>query len=80
MKTIRRNLGAFALATVIATGLVLMPARAHADQDNSSFCESLRVSIETTRSLPDGPFKGALLAYLESTYKTYCTSGETTGQ
>lgn len=80
MKTIRRSLGAFAFATVIAAGLVLMPARAHADQEQSSFCESLLLQIETTRRLPDSPFKGVLLAYLESTYKTYCATEETIGQ
>lgn len=73
MKTIRRSLGAFTFAAMIAASLVLMPAEAHAGgRKTGDFCGSLAEAITTVQQLPDGPLKDLLLGYLESTYKTYC--------
>lgn len=73
MKTIRRSLGAFTFAAMIAASLVLMPAEAHAgDRKTGDFCGSLAQTIAAVQQLPDSPIKDLLLGYLENAYASYC--------
>ena len=70
MKSIRRSLGAFAVAAVIATSLALTPSEAQAKK--VSFCDALQASIAAVNALPDNPFKEYLLTQLQSAFDTYC--------
>jgi hypothetical protein len=71
MKAIRRSLGAFAVAAVMATTLLaLTPSEAQARKVD--FCDALRASIEAITALPDSPFKDYILAHLNQTLATYC--------
>ena len=74
MKAIRRSLGGFTFAAVIAASLVLMPAEAHA-KGRADFCEALAASIEAVKALPDSPVKDLMLGYLVGTQEAYCSAG-----
>lgn len=83
VRKIRRSLGAFTVAAVIAAGLVLTPSHALATTSTGytsttsnsliAFCLSLDAQIGYIESLSlDGSIKAALLAPLESTRNTFC--------
>lgn len=71
MSKLRRSAAAFLLAAVVATGLVLIPARANAS-DVAEFCSSLAESIKTLESEPFSITREIMLAGLRSTYAVYC--------
>jgi hypothetical protein len=75
MRTIRRSLGAFTVAVVMAAGLLTVPAHAEGrgNGNKTDFCEALAASIEAVNALPDSPLKSVLLAYLDVLDKTYCS-------
>lgn len=79
---IRRSLGAFTIAAVMATGLILTPAELLAKGGNRgdngaaliAFCQSVDASIDyiNNSSLSD-EIKAALTAPLQNVFETYCT-------
>jgi hypothetical protein len=71
MSKVRRSVAAFLLATVVATGMVLVPARANAS-DVAEFCASVAESIKTLESQPFSITREIMLAGLRSTYAVYC--------
>ncbi len=76
MISIRRKLGAFAVAVTIAAGMVLMPASIHAKAKTSgsldSFCAQVASAIEYANGLSDGTIKDLLLAQLNAIDAAYC--------
>jgi hypothetical protein len=78
VERIRRSLGAFTLAAIVAAALVAMPTAAEAvprstTGDLDAFCADLQTSIDHVVNSPyDDATKAALLEPLESSYNTYC--------
>jgi hypothetical protein len=76
MVSIRRKLGAFAVAVMIAAGMVLMPASIHAKGKTSgtidTFCTELASAIEYANTLPEGTLKDLVLAQLNAIDAAYC--------
>lgn len=75
MRTIRRRLGAFTVAVVMAAGLGVMPAHAEGrgNGNKTDFCEALAAAIASVNSLPDSPLKSVLLGYLDGLNQAYCS-------
>jgi hypothetical protein len=77
MGSIRRKLGAFAVATAMAAMIVMMPARIEAKGKTGSidaFCAQLQSAVDYVASLESNLVTDALLAQLEATYASYCGS------
>jgi hypothetical protein len=76
MGNIRRNLGAFACAALLAAVFVSMPVNVHAKgaktSDPGAFCASLASTIAYAKTLAE-PIQSLLLASLEPTYAAYCS-------
>jgi hypothetical protein len=55
MASFRRKLGAFAVAVVMAAGMVMMPASIHAKgkHDKGTFCEQLSAAYSYALTLPE---------------------------
>lgn len=69
MVKVRHTVGAFLLATIVASGIVLTPASARAE-DLTAYCSLLTQSIEYLENLPHPP--QGLLAKLHALYDAYC--------
>lgn len=75
MKSIRRSVGAFACAALVAASVVLMPAPAHAERrPRPSFCETLALAIAQLTP-PDNSLEAFMLEQLGAAYRTYCPEG-----
>jgi hypothetical protein len=76
MGSIRRTLGGFTVAVVIAAGLVLLPASVHAKQktatSSTSICDSLAAYIEYITNTYDGELEAALLKPFQAAWSYYC--------
>jgi hypothetical protein len=75
MVSIRRKLGAFVAAAVIAGVMLMVPTPIHAKQKSGSldgFCAQLLSAIESVRSLPSNLATDAAVASLEATYGAFC--------
>jgi hypothetical protein len=73
MSSVRRTLGGFLLALVVASGLVLTPRQAQA-QDLNLYCSLLLNAIQFWASKPHPP--QGLLEKLYEQYNTYCSSAQ----
>jgi hypothetical protein len=69
MSKVRHTVGAFLVAAVVASGIILTPASARAE-DLTGYCSLLAQSIEYLENLPNPP--QGLLARLHGLYDTYC--------
>jgi hypothetical protein len=69
MPKVRRTVGAFLLAAIVASGIVLTPATARAE-DFTAYCALLTQAIEYLEGLPHPP--QGLLDRLQALYDTYC--------
>jgi hypothetical protein len=69
MSKVRHTVGAFLLAAIVASGIILTPASARAE-DLTAYCSLLADSIEYLNNLPHPP--QGLLDKLQATYDTYC--------
>ena len=75
MVSIRRQLGAFVAAVVIAAAMVMVPTTAHAKQKTDSlegFCVQLQSAIDYLHSLPTNLAIELTIASLEATKGAYC--------
>jgi len=79
MENIRRRLGAFGLAVLIAGAIALTPASAYAKRGNNgggndlgAFCSALASTIATVEGYPDSFIRTYLLNSLNATFNTYC--------
>ena len=77
MGSIRRKLGAFAVAVMIAAGMMLMPASIHAKAKPSGsiegFCAELAAAIAYVEStLPEGTLRDVVLAPLLAYQSEFC--------
>jgi hypothetical protein len=76
MGSIRRSLGAFACAALMAAVFVSIPVNVHAKgpktSDPGAFCTSLASTIAYVNTLSE-PTRSLLLASLEPTYAAYCS-------
>jgi hypothetical protein len=70
MTPVRRSVGGFLLALVVASGLVLTPAQAQAEE--SVYCAFLAQSIEFWASKPNAP--QSLVDKLIALYEANCTA------
>lgn len=71
MSSVRRRAGAFLLASVVATALILTPRPAQAS-DLGFICTLLAKSIEYLESRPNPP--QGILDKLYAQYNTYCVA------
>jgi hypothetical protein len=71
MSSVRRSVGAFLLASVVASGLILTPRQAQA-QDLNLYCSLLLHAIQFWASKPNPP--QGLLEKLYEQYNTYCSA------
>ena len=69
MSKVRHTVGAFLVAAGVASGMILTPVSARAE-DLTAYCSLLAQSIESLESLPHPP--QGLLAKLHALYDTYC--------
>lgn len=78
MGTIRRTFGGFAVAVIVAAGLVLMPASLHAKVGNGNsgtatgFCDTLASAIDYISTNYEDPIKSLALAPLLAAQSAYC--------
>ena len=77
MGQIRRNLGAFTFAALLAMGGAFVPATVEAKPKGgnvspSEFCAALQGAITDASALPDGPIKDLLLGTLQGAYNAFC--------
>jgi hypothetical protein len=70
MFPVRRTVSGFLLALVVASGLVLMPAQAQAEE--SAYCTFLANSIEFWASKPNAP--QSLVDKLIALYEANCSA------
>lgn len=70
MSPVRRTVGGFLLALVVAAGLVLTPAQAQAEE--SAYCAFLANAIEFWSSKPNAP--QSLVDKLIALYEANCSA------
>jgi hypothetical protein len=76
---IRRSLGAFTIAAVMATGMVMMPTSVYAKNNKNNgdlglFCQTLSNAIEyINNSSLDPAIKAAFVEPLQNAFDQYCT-------
>lgn len=73
MGNIRRTLGGFALAALVAAGVVLVPASLHASGTSTgSACESLIAYRDFLNATYSDPLRTILVASVELSIKIAC--------